>query len=154
MQMKICNRGRGSKMKRIGLFLIGILLLLTSCAPKPKEEIVQNPDETTEQELSIVPSYQLSEDNYKMLLPFRPSKARGVTVNQVRNRLDIEEMEDGLRRHSTAFFDPNKYYYEEGQYLTASTVYDWLGRFPTEAQLNRLVNAEIDRRKRDKLNYN
>src|SRR5690625_2607568 len=122
-------------MKRIGLFLIGILLLLTSCAPKPKEEIMQNPDETDEQEISIVPSYQLSNDNYKMLLPFRPSKARGVVVNQLRNRLDIEEMEDGLRRHSTEFFDPNKYYYEEGQYLTASTVYDWLGRFPTDEQL-------------------
>jgi len=140
-------------MKRIGLFLIGILLLLTSCAPKPKEEIVQNPDETTEQEISIVPSYQLSNDNYKMLLPFRPSKARGVVVNQLRNRLDIEEMEDGLRRHSTEFFDPNKYYYEEGQYLTASTVYDWLGRFPTDEQLDREVQKEIAYRKENKLNY-
>src|SRR5690625_3442946 len=140
-------------MKRIGLFLIGILLLLTSCAPKQKEEIMQNPDETDEQEISIVPSYQLSNDNYKMLLPFRPSKARGVVVNQLRNRLDIEEMEDGLRRHSTEFFDPNKYYYEEGQYLTASTVYDWLGRFPTEEQLDREVQKEIAYRKKNKLNY-
>src|SRR5690625_4876384 len=91
MQLKICNRGRCRKMKRIGLFLVGILLLLTSCAPEPKEEIVQNPNETSEQEVSIVPSYQLSNDNYKMLLPFRPSEARGVVVNQLRNRLDIEE---------------------------------------------------------------
>jgi len=141
-------------MKRIGLFLIGILLLLTSCAPTPKEEIVQNPDETTEQEISIVPSYQLSNDNYKMLLPFRPSQARGVVVNQLRNRLDIEEMEDGLRRHSTEAFDPEKYYYEEGQYLTENTVYDWLGRFPTEEQLERRVNNEIARRKNNGLNYN
>src|SRR5699024_3122725 len=118
-----------------------------------KEEIVQNPDETTEQEVSIVPSYQLSDDNYKMLLPFRPSKARGVVVNQLRNRLDIEEMEDGLRRHSTEFFDQSKYYYEEGQYLTASTVYDWLGRFPTDDQLEREVKAEITRREKNKLNY-
>lgn len=140
-------------MKRIWLFIIGILLLLTSCAPRTKEEIVQNPDETTEQEVSIVPSYQLSDDNYKMLLPFRPSKARGVVVNQLRNRLDIEEMEDGLRRHSTEFFDPSKYYYEEGQYLTASTVYDWLGRFPTDDQLEREVKAEITRREKNKLNY-
>src|SRR5690625_7376612 len=96
-------------MKRIGLFLIGILLLLTSCAPTPKEEIVQNPDETTEQEISIVPSYQLSNDNYKMLLPFRPSQDRGVVVDQLRNRLDIEEMEGEVRRHSTAALDTDKY---------------------------------------------
>src|SRR5690625_2679210 len=140
-------------MKKTLLSLIGILLLLTSCAPTTNEEIVQNPDETTEQELSIVPSYQLSDDNYKMLLPFRPSKARGVVVNQMRNRVDIEEVEDGLRRHSTEFFDPNKYYFEEGQYLTESTVYDWLGRFPTDAQLERRVSEEIARRKRDGLNY-
>src|SRR5690625_4725208 len=122
-------------MKKTLLSLIGILLLLTSCAPTTNEEIVQNPDETAEQELSIVPSYQLSDDNYKMLLPFKPSAARGVVVNQLRNRLDIEEMEDGLRRHSTEVFDPSKYYFEEGQYLTQSTVYDWLGRFPTDEQL-------------------
>lgn len=141
-------------MKKMLLSLAGILLILTSCAPKTQEEIVQNPDEITEQELSIVPNYQLSEENYKMLLPFRPSKARGVVVNQLRNRLDIEEMEDGLRRHSTEFFDPSKYYYEEGQYLTENTVYDWLGRFPTDAQLERRVKAEIDRRVNDGLNYN
>lgn len=135
------------------LSLTGILLLLTSCAPKVEEEIVQNPDETTEQELSIVPSYQLSDDNYKMLLPFRPSKARGVVVNQLRNRLDIEEVEDGLRRHSIEFFDPGKYYFEEGQYLSESTVYDWLGRFPTDAQLDRKVDDEIAKRKQDGRNY-
>lgn len=141
-------------MKKIGLCLMGILLLLTSCAPKQKEEIVQNPDEATEQEVSIVPNYQLSDENYKILLPFKPSKARGVIVNQMRNRLDIEEMEDGLRRHSTEFFDPGKYYYEEGQYLTQSTVYDWLGRFPTDEQLDREVQEVISYRKQNKLNYN
>src|SRR5690625_6469442 len=140
-------------MKKMLLSLAGILLILTSCAPKTQEEIVQNPDEITEQELSIVPNYQLSEENYKMLLPFRPSKARGVVVNQLRNRLDIEEMEDGLRRHSTEYFDPSKYYYEEGQYLTASTVYGWLGRFPTDEQLDREVQKEIAYSKENKLNY-
>lgn len=140
-------------MKKMLLSLTGTLLLLTSCAPTTEEEIIQNPDETTEQEVSIVPSYQLADDNYKMLLPFRPSKARGVVVNQVGNRLDIEEMEDGLRRHSIEAFDPKKYYFEEGQYLTESTVYDWLGRFPTDAQLDRKVDEEVARRKRDGLNY-
>src|SRR5690625_2641961 len=52
-----------------------------------------------------------------MILPFRPSEARGVITGQVKNRLDIDEMEDGLRRHSTEVYDPEKYFYEEGQYL-------------------------------------
>src|SRR5690625_6422317 len=34
------------------------------------------------------------------------------------NRLDINEVEEGLRRHSTSVFSPDDYYFEEGQYIT------------------------------------
>src|SRR5690625_2790468 len=114
-------------MKKTMFFLIS-LLLLVSCGPKEKdqEEIVQKGDEPVEQEVSIVPTHQLSKNNYKMILPFRPSQARGVIVSQVANRLDIGEMEEGLRRHSTDVFDPEKYYFEEGQYLTKDIVKEWI----------------------------
>lgn len=114
-------------MKKINVCLIIILLLFVGCTPEAtEEEIVQPNNEQSEQEVSIVPSYQLSKENYKMILPFQPSKARGVIGRQVANRLDIDEMEDGLRRHSTEVFDPEKYYYEEGQYLTKDMVIDWI----------------------------
>lgn len=114
-------------MKKIYIWFIGILLLLVGCVPETtEEEIVQPNDEQSEQEISIVPSYQLSKKNYKMILPFRPSKARGVINRQINNRLDIDEMEDGLRRHSTEVFDPGKYYYEDGQYLTKDMVESWI----------------------------
>src|SRR5699024_9047809 len=105
-----------------------------------------------EQEVSIVPNYQLSDKNYKMILPFRPSKARGIIVNQLGNRLDIGEMEDGLRRHSIDVFDPDKYYFEEGQYLTEDMVYDWLGRRLTEEELENEIKKEVKRRKDEGLN--
>lgn len=114
-------------MKRIKIWLVGTLLLLVSCVPETtEEEIVQPNDEQSEQEISIVPSYQLSKENYKMILPFRPSKARGVITRQIANRVDIDEMEEGLRRHSTEVFDPGKYYYEDGQYLTKDMVESWI----------------------------
>lgn len=120
-------------MKKISFWLISILLLLTSCAPEAtEEEIVQPNNEQFEQEISIVPSYQLSKENYKMILPFRPSKARGVIDRQVANRLDIDEMEEGLRRHSTEVFDPEKYFYEEGQYLTKDMVIRWIDELNPE----------------------
>lgn len=140
-------------MKKLTIWLIGALLVLTSCVQNPDEEIVQNEDEQ-EQEMSIVPSYKLSEENYRMILPFRPSKARGVISNQIANRLDINEMEEGLRRHSKEVFDPEKYYYEDGQYLTQDMIYQWLGRFPTEEQLEREVQSEISRLKRDGMTVN
>lgn len=143
----------GNLMKKMIIWLIGALLVLTSCVQNPEEEIVQNEDEQ-EQEISIVPSYKLSEENYKMILPFRPSKARGVIGHQMANRLDIDEMEEGLRRHSKEVFDPEKYYFEEGQYLTEDMIFQWLGRYPTEQQLERDVQREINRLKRDKMTVN
>lgn len=143
----------GNLMKKCTIWLIGALLVLTSCVQGPEEEIVQNEDEQ-EQETSIVPSYKLSEENYRMILPFRPSQARGVIVNQIANRLDIDEMEEGLRRHSKEVFDPEKYYFEEGQYLTKDMVYQWLGRFPTDEQLEREVQKEISRLKRERMTVN
>lgn len=120
-------------MKKLTITLIAVLLFLVSCVPETTEdEIVQPNDEQTEQEILIVPSYQLSKENYRMILPFRPSEARGVIGRQVANRLDIDEMEAGLMRHSTEVFDPEKYYYEEGQYLTKDMVIDWIDELNPE----------------------
>lgn len=135
---------------------IGILLMLVSCVPDDlPDEIVQNSDEEMDEgEISIVPSYKLSEENYKIILPFRPSEARGVITRQVANRLDIDEMEAGLRRHSTEVFDPEKYYFDEGQYLSGDTVYNWLERRLTEEQLEAEVDKQITQRKNDGLSVN
>lgn len=128
------------------------LLLLTSCVPNlEKDEIAPLEDEDPKQETSIVPSYQLSDENYKMILPFRPSKARGVIVNQVANRLDINEIEEGLKRHSMDVYDPKKYYFEEGQYISDDIVYEWLGRFPTKEKLEEAVQNEIKRLETNKM---
>ncbi|MFD1037099.1 CamS family sex pheromone protein [Virgibacillus byunsanensis] len=113
-------------MKKVSIWLIGTLLFITSCAPSINEDEVVQENEETREETSIVPSYQLSEENYKMILPFKPSAARGVITDQLGNRVDIDEVEEGLRRHSKAEFDPEKYFYQEGQYLTEDMVIDWI----------------------------
>ncbi|MBP2257681.1 CamS family sex pheromone protein [Virgibacillus alimentarius] len=130
-------------MKKIIVYLMCILLLFSGCAPNEKEdEVVKKDEKSSKKTSTIVPSYQLSKDDYRMVLPFRPSKARGVIVNQVANRLDIDEVENGLRRHSKEVFDPDKYYYEEGQYLTEEMVYNWLGRTLTKDQLKKEVKEQ------------
>ncbi|MCG3419806.1 CamS family sex pheromone protein [Oceanobacillus jordanicus] len=139
-------------MKKWSICLLGALLLITACSPDTNEEVVQ--EEDTQQETSIVPSYQLSDENYKMILPYEPSKARGVIVNQVANRMDIDEMEEGLRRHSKEVYDPSKYFFQEGQYLDEDTVYDWLGRELTESQLEEAVADRIDYLEENKMTVN
>lgn len=112
-----------SKLKKI-IILFSVLILLTSCASNVKEdEKIQSDEEAVEEEFSIIPSHQLSDQEYKIILPYRPSKARGTLTNQIFNRLDIDEVEQGLRRHSKEVFDPNEYLFEEGQYLSKDLIY-------------------------------
>src|SRR5699024_12683605 len=88
-----------------------------------QEEVIQQPEEETETEVSIIPNQSLSGDQYKKVLPYKPSAARGAINNQITNRLDINEVEEGLRRHSTEHFSPDKYVYEAGHYLTEDYIF-------------------------------
>ncbi|MCF3944930.1 CamS family sex pheromone protein [Oceanobacillus alkalisoli] len=114
-------------MKKLTVLLLCALLVLTSCAPSldDEDEVLQN-EEDTEVETSIVPGSRLGEETYRMILPYRTSEARGIITNQVANRVDIDEMEEGLRRHSVDVFDPEDYYFQEGRYLDESTVISWI----------------------------
>lgn len=109
-------------MKRFLLLFLGSVLFLVSCSNQKQEEVI-DPEEETETEVSIIPNQSLSADQYKMVLPYKPSAARGTIKNQVTNRLDINELEEGLRRHSTDVYSPDKYVYEEGQYLTEDYIF-------------------------------
>ncbi|WLV25309.1 CamS family sex pheromone protein [Aciduricibacillus chroicocephali] len=136
-------------MKKAAAILLSVLLL-ASCAPNKNDELVQNKDSKEKKETpSIVPSYQLSDSTYKIILPFRPSKARGVIDNQIANRVDIDELEEGLKRHSTDEFSPDDYYFEEGQYLTEDMVYDWLGRNLTKKQIDKEVKETADKKRKE-----
>jgi len=111
-------------MKRITLFFtISLLMFLSACGNVIKDDVIE-PEEEGETEVSIIPSHSLEENQYKMLLPYRPSAARGAITNQVTNRVDIDELEEGLRRHSVSVFSPDKYVFEEGQYLSQEKIYD------------------------------
>ncbi|MFC3039751.1 CamS family sex pheromone protein [Virgibacillus xinjiangensis] len=112
-------------MKRYNAWLMIILLFLAACAPNNnEEEVVQ--EEDSGEETSIVPSAQLEDENYRMILPYKTSAARGVINNQVANRVDIDEFEQGLRRHSKEVYDPDRYFFQEGQYITESMVLEWI----------------------------
>lgn len=132
-------------MKKLAILLTGVLLFMTSCSTNVNqdEEVVKKENETANQEKSIVPTYQLSKNNYKMILPYKPNAARGLIVERVGSRLDIDEMEVGLRRHSKAYFDPGKYYFQAGQKLSADTVKQWLSRELTDQQLKENVADDI-----------
>ncbi|MFD1334753.1 CamS family sex pheromone protein [Oceanobacillus iheyensis] len=120
-------------MKKVSLLMLVLLLLLSGCLQNQnsEEEVVQD---DAEQETSIVPSYQLSGENYRMILPYKTSAARGAIVNQMANRVDIDEMEEGLRRLSKDVYDPEELYFQEGQYFDTDRVYTWIDDLNPEVE--------------------
>ncbi|WP_053364911.1 CamS family sex pheromone protein [Bacillus sp. FJAT-27245] len=131
-------------MRKLTIALLSLSLLLGACAPnfQKRDEVVDQPKNTKEK--AIIPKYKISDKYYRTLLPFEPSGARGLTVNNLNTRYDINEFEMGLMRVSQNTFDPDQYVFREGQILKRKTVEAWLKRKYTKKQLEELKMKEED----------
>lgn len=89
----------------------------------------------SEEEQAIIPKYKISDEYYRTILPFKESQTRGLVVNNVSTKYNLNEFETGLMRVAMRNFDPDKYLFQEGQYLDKATVTSWLKRKYTPAQL-------------------
>ncbi|MEQ6388140.1 CamS family sex pheromone protein [Bacillaceae bacterium S4-13-58] len=133
-------------MKIIKGVVLASVLILSACAPTfdKEEEIVQT-NENNKRETAFVPSFNVSEEEYKIIYPYKPSQARGVIVNQMANRLDIDVFEVGLRDHAKSYFDPDLYFFQEGQRIDSNTLYNWLSREgETSSGLNPVMEGPED----------
>ncbi len=92
------------------------------------KEVITESEQGKEVQAVVSPAIDTTDSYYRTVLPFRPSVARGMTQKRVSSRLELDEIETGLMRHSTQFFDPEKYYYQEGQLLEADQIAKWLLR--------------------------
>jgi protein involved in sex pheromone biosynthesis len=119
------------------MVLLSLFLLLSGCAPnfKKQEEVVQEKQDSKEKEKAIIPKYKISDQYYRTILPFQPSKARGMVVYNLNTRNDISEFETGLMRLAQQSFNPDQYLFQEGQTLDSETVNLWLNRKFTSTQL-------------------
>ncbi|RHW32080.1 CamS family sex pheromone protein [Lysinibacillus yapensis] len=108
-----------------------VVAMLAGCVPSFKEdtEVLNETDETeAEVETTIIPSMQLEESYYRTLVPYKESASRGLVVSNLYTKYDIKEVEEGLMRLSQNIYDTENYYFQEGQYLDADTVSNWLAR--------------------------
>ncbi|WP_425415020.1 CamS family sex pheromone protein [Pseudobacillus wudalianchiensis] len=120
--------------KKVFSAAFAAMLLVSGCAPKldKKEEVIQ---EDGKQEKAIIPNYQISENFYRTIVPFKPGKARGMVVSNLNTRFDIVEFETGLMRIAQDNFSPKSYLFQEGQMLDSDTIKAWLQRKYTDEQL-------------------
>lgn len=106
------------------------LLLLAGCIPaleNSDEEVIQDNDEAAE-ETVIIPEFQIKDNYYRTLLPFKKSASRGLIVNNLNTKYDIREAEEGLLRLSTQQFSPDNHFFQEGQYITEDLALSWIRR--------------------------
>ena len=122
-------------MRKISLLALSMVFLLSACAPnfQKQNETVQTKEKTTGK--AIIPKYNISNNYYRTILPFQPGEARGLVVNNINTRYDLNEFEMGLMRIAQNKFDTDKYYFQEGQQLKGTMIKQWLNRQYTAAQL-------------------
>ena len=105
-------------------------LLIAGCIPSlggDDEELIQDNEENVE-ETVIIPDVQLKEEYYRTLLPFKKSASRGLIVGNIYSKYDMQEAEEGLLRLSTQHYDTEKYFFQEGQYITEDMATSWIDR--------------------------
>ena len=106
------------------------LVLIAGCAPDLAKdtEVINETEKNEEVATTIIPSLQISKDYYRTLLPYAPSKSRGLVVSNVYSKYDIKEVESGLLRLSQRTFSADDYLFQEGQMLDTDTLRSWLKR--------------------------
>ncbi|MED4402013.1 CamS family sex pheromone protein [Metabacillus fastidiosus] len=137
-------------MKKFFIILFISCFSLTACAPNfgggGQQEIVQETTNNSE-EKAIIPKDSISDSYYKMILPFKPGKARGLITERLNTRLDIDEFETGLMRVAQETFPiSDDYLYQEGQYLEEDTVKAWLKRKLTPEEFEEAQKAAKDKK--------
>lgn len=122
--------------KKVFSAALAAMLLVSGCAPKleKKEEVIRGDGK---QEKAIIPNYQVSENFYRTIIPFKPGKARGMVVSNLNTRYDIVEFETGLMRIAQDNFSPKNYLFQEGQMLDEDVIKAWLKRKYTDEQLKK-----------------
>ncbi|MGM0845171.1 MAG: CamS family sex pheromone protein [Bacillota bacterium] len=119
-------------------------LILSGCAPAfEKQEQVMEED-ARQSEKAIIPNYQISNDYFRTLLPYESTDTRGMVVNNLQSRYDIEVFESGLVRMAKNAYSTDQYLFKEGQTLDSETIQSWLNREFTSEQLEEKELEESD----------
>ncbi|MBQ0140600.1 MAG: CamS family sex pheromone protein [Kurthia sp.] len=117
-------------MKRVrwipALLAAALLAGCTSPLSKDSKEVVTQTKDDSES--TIIPNTTIDGQYYRTLLPYKESASRGLIVSNIYSNYDIREAESGLTRISRKMYDPEKYFFQEGQYLDKDTLTSWLAR--------------------------
>jgi len=125
-------------MKKIALAILSLGLLVSGCSAgaDKDEKVAEKSGKAKEQ--SVVPKYAISDEYYKTTIPFDGGKARGLVVQGLNSRLDIDEFETGLMRIAKESFSTKDNFLKGGKALDTQTIQMLVKRKRTDAEQKEL----------------
>ncbi len=133
--------------KRIGVGVLCTLLLAGCLQIFPQQEELQEEivnEEQDVQDVQVVPQVSTPDQYYQSVLydgSYLHGKSRGFGSAVVYNRLDLDQLELGLTRIAKEYFDPERYYFREGQFIKRDELNEWLKRYDEQTNPNGLNPA-------------
>ncbi|MCU4756259.1 CamS family sex pheromone protein [Bacillus cereus] len=136
-------------MKKIALAVLSLGLLVSGCSAgaDKDEKVVEKSGKAKEQ--SVVPKYAISDEYYKTTVPFEGGEARGLVVQGLNSRLDIDEFETGLMRIAKESFSTKDNVLKGGKFLSTQYIQMLVKRKRTDAEQKELE----DKLKKDAVNF-
>ncbi|MCH4336667.1 CamS family sex pheromone protein [Staphylococcus haemolyticus] len=139
-------------MKRTLFLIITSIVLLTACDNNNDNKNNQsvNKQETKTDSNSvktIATDKNVQGDNYRTILPFKESKARGVLQDNMANSYNGDDFESGLLTLSKDVFPTDDYLYQDGQYLDKDTLNSYLNPKYTKKEIDKMSEKEKESNK-------
>jgi protein involved in sex pheromone biosynthesis len=140
--------------RKFSLLALSLVFLLSACAPnfQKQNEVVQTKEKVKGK--AIIPKYNISDSYYRTILPFEPGEARGLVVNNINTRYDLNEFEMGLMRIAQNTFDTETYLFREGQEIKGETIRLWLNRKYTKEQFKEKQQKDKELKESDNIGLN
>lgn len=125
-------------MKKIALAILSLGLLVSGCSAgaDKDEKVAEKSGKAKEQ--SVVPKYAISDEYYKTTIPFDGGNARGLVVQGLNSRLDIDEFETGLMRIAKESFNTKDNFLKGGSALDTQVIQMLVKRKRTDAEQKEL----------------
>jgi len=110
---------------RVVLLVGACMLLVSGCAPwdlRPQGNLQPK-------KAYISPALETTHRFFPGLLPYRPSKTRGMLMlGDTLDDLDISRLEMGMIEIAQQTFSPDNTYFREGEYIQREEAQEWLSR--------------------------
>lgn len=119
-------------MKKSIVLVLGLSLVLTACSPVNDKDSKSSKQNTESQQQDrnkvkqIATDKDVQGDDYRTILPFKESQARGLIQENMANSYNGEDFEDGLLDISKTVYPTDDYLYQDGQYLDKDTIKAYL----------------------------